>query len=40
MVSAPLVLTSKLFHFVRSIWKGVLFGPVEEGRTSEAWKDL
>ena len=39
-VSTPLVLTSKLFHFIRSIWKEVLFGSVPDDRTSEVWKDL
>ena len=40
MASAPLVLTSKLFHFARSVWRGVLFGPAADDRTSEVWKDL
>ena len=40
VVSVPLVLTAKLFHFIRSIWKGVLFGPVPDDRTSDVWKNL
>jgi len=40
MVSAPLVLTSKLVHFTRSVWKRVLFGPAADDRTFEVWEDL
>ena len=39
-VSGPLILTAKLFHLIRSIWRRVLYGAALDDRTSDVWKDL
>ena len=33
MVNVPLILTAKLFHFARSVWRGVLFGSADDDRS-------
>jgi hypothetical protein len=40
VVSVPLILTARLFHFAGSAWKHVLFGAASDDRASEVWKNL